>query len=399
MKSVQPSQPEMSSTRLRSIDALRGIAALGVVLYHGVGAHPPTPQGFFGYLAWPFEYLFAQGYVGVFLFFVISGFCIHLQWAKARAAGSPYQITFKAFWKRRLRRLYPPYLFALALYLGMMASTSGIDLTHFFVYDIVMHLLMLHNLDPHTCYSINGVFWTLAIEEQLYLAYFALLFMRIRWGWVTALIVCAAARVGWFFLSYFAYRLYKIGIPVPEAAASHWLTWALGAISVEAAVGLIKLPKWSRDIRVGVVVLLAAVALSYVLPVLDQEGVVHDIGWLAMHPVWGLGFFVVVNWAVNAEAQWRVRSRIPVLIKGLAFIGIFSYSLYLTHQLVVMVSWRIVVSSWSPLANALLIVTPACVAFAYVFFRLFERPFMKAPARVIPLEADNVTPIKETASA
>ena len=399
MNSVQPTQPEMSSTRLRSIDALRGIAALGVVLYHGVGAHPTTPQGFFSYVALPFEYLFAQGYVGVFLFFVISGFCIHLQWAKARAAGLPYQITFKAFWKRRLRRLYPPYLFALALYLGMMASTSGIDLTHFFVYDIVMHLLMLHNLDPHTCYSINGVFWTLAIEEQLYLAYFALLFMRIRWGWVTALIVCAAARVGWFFLSYFAYRLYKVGIPVPEAAASHWLTWALGAISVEAAVGLIKLPKWTRDIRIGLVVLLAAVALSYVLPVLDQEGVVHDIGWLAMHPVWGLGFFVVVNWAVNAEARWRLRSRIPVLVSGLAFIGIFSYSLYLTHQLVVMVSWRFVVSSWSPLVNALLIVTPACVAFAYVFFRFFERPFMKAPARVIPLETDNVTPIEERASA
>ncbi len=39
-----------------------------------------------------------------------------------------------------------------------------------------MHLLMLHNLDPNTCYTINGVFWTLAIEEQLYLAYFLLLF-------------------------------------------------------------------------------------------------------------------------------------------------------------------------------------------------------------------------------
>ncbi len=65
----------------------------------------------------------------------------------------------------------------------MTALTAGIDVTHFFVYDVVMHLLMLHNLDPHTCYSINGVFWTLAVEEQLYLAYFLLLFLRNRWGW------------------------------------------------------------------------------------------------------------------------------------------------------------------------------------------------------------------------
>jgi peptidoglycan/LPS O-acetylase OafA/YrhL len=39
----------------------------------------------------------------------------------------------------------------------MTALSVGIDVTHFFVYDVVMHLLMLHNLDPYTCYSINGV--------------------------------------------------------------------------------------------------------------------------------------------------------------------------------------------------------------------------------------------------
>ena len=53
-----------------------------------------------------------------------------------------------------------------------------------------MHLLMLHNLDPHTCYTINGVFWTLAIEEQLYLAYFLLLFLRVRFGWGVTIAVC-----------------------------------------------------------------------------------------------------------------------------------------------------------------------------------------------------------------
>src|ERR1700730_6489329 len=155
----------MQGARLRSIDALRGIAALGVVLHHTLD----HPTGLPGSLSkWPLyliQLCSSFGYIGVFLFFVISGFCIHLQWAKARAAGQVAEIRFGPFWKRRIRRLYPPYIIALAAYLVIAALTRGINVSHFFVYDVVMHLLMLHNLDPKTCYSINGVFWTLAIEE------------------------------------------------------------------------------------------------------------------------------------------------------------------------------------------------------------------------------------------
>jgi peptidoglycan/LPS O-acetylase OafA/YrhL len=400
MKSMKVMPTEKAGGRLRSIDALRGIAALGVVLYHTVGPHPTAPQGFADYLTLPLKYFFAQGYVGVFLFFVISGFCIHLQWAKARAKGESHAIDFKNFWKRRLRRLYPPYLIALALYLGLTAYTSGIDLTHFFFYDTVMHLLMLHNLDPHTCYSINGVFWTLAIEEQLYLAYFLLLFVRTRWGWTGALLLCAAARVGWFFLSHFAYSWYKIGVPVPEAAASHWLTWALGALSVEAALGLIKLPAWCRNLKLGIATLLCAVTLSYTLPLIEQYKFIHDFGWLTMHPLWGLGFFIIINHIVRAEAGWREKLYTPQLIRLMAYIGIFSYSLYLTHQLVIMMSWRFVVSDWPPMINALLIVTPASVIFAWVFFRFCERPYMRPPAAsVVPLDTDKTTPAQDTVSA
>ncbi|HCX30343.1 MAG TPA: hypothetical protein DHU55_11360, partial [Blastocatellia bacterium] len=94
--------------RLQSIDALRGVAALGVVLYHAVlRTENAVPNNFF---RWPVRLLqfgSSFGYIGVFLFFVISGFCIHLQWAKSRAANQPKRIQFGAFWKRRLRRLYP----------------------------------------------------------------------------------------------------------------------------------------------------------------------------------------------------------------------------------------------------------------------------------------------------
>jgi peptidoglycan/LPS O-acetylase OafA/YrhL len=388
--------PPLPEGRLQSIDALRGIAALGVVLYHAVlQTTNAVPDNVFRWPVKLLQFVSAFGYVSVFLFFVISGFCIHLQWARARAQGESPSIKFGSFWRRRFRRLYPPYLIAFALFLLMAALSTGINVTHFFVYDVVMHLLMLHNLDPYTCYSINGVFWTLAIEEQLYLAYFLLLFLRSRWGWSPTLVVCAAARVGWFAFSHAAWVTTGTGIPVPEAAASHWLTWALGAIAVEAAFGLVKLPKWCSNIWLGLAAIVAASATSMILPTTQKDTLPHTLAWLLMHPAWGLGFFILVNRAVQTEQSWALKLRnlgqasrannigalFRRLVGGLAFIGAFSYSLYLTHELVIMESWWFVVEGLPPILNTLLIVVPATVGFAWVFYVFCEQPYMRSAVR------------------
>jgi peptidoglycan/LPS O-acetylase OafA/YrhL len=385
----------LSEGRLQSIDALRGIAALGVVFYHAVWQSSNLVPG--NLFRWPvkfLQFLSSFGYIGVFLFFVISGFCIHLQWAKARANQKPQSVRFGTFWRRRFRRLYPPYLIAFALFMVMAALTTGIKFTHFFVYDIVMHLLMLHNLDPNTCYSINGVFWTLAIEEQLYLAYFLLLFLRTRLGWGPTLLICAAARVGWFLFGHAVWVTTGIGIPVPEGAASHWFTWALGAIAVEAAFGLVKLPKWCSNLSLAAVAIGVASATSMILPITSKDTLAHTLAWLVMHPLWGFGFFIVVNRAVQAEQSWasrrRQRSRtlltfnfnklVPRMVAAAAGVGVFSYSLYLTHELVIMQSYSFINHRWPPVMNTLLIVVPATVAFAWLFFLFCEKPYMRKPA-------------------
>lgn len=390
MKPIQSNSP--GGGRLQSIDALRGIAALGVVFHHAVWqSSNAVPSNVFHWPVRLLQLLSSFGYIGVFLFFVISGFCIHLQWAKARANGQPHSVQFGSFWRRRFRRLYPPYLIAFALFLVMAAFTTGINFTHFFAYDVVMHLLMLHNLDPYTCYSINGVFWTLAIEEQLYLAYFLLLFLRSRWGWGPTLLICAGARVGWFFFSHAVWVTKGIGVPVPEAAASHWFTWALGAIAVEAAFGLVKLPKWCSNLGLGAVAIVVASATSVILPHTPKDTLPHDLAWLLMHPVWGFGFFVVVNRAVQAEKAWaskRLASSeasfrlsfgrlVPKVVAAAAFVGVFSYSLYLTHELVIMQSWSFVSKGLPPVVNTLLIVVPATVAFAWLFYLFCEKPYMR----------------------
>jgi peptidoglycan/LPS O-acetylase OafA/YrhL len=391
------SQPLIEG-RLQSIDAMRGVAALGVVLYHTIlQTQNAVPANFF---RWPvkfLQFLSSFGYVGVFLFFVISGFCIHLQWAKSRASKQPQPIQFGSFWKRRIRRLYPPYLIAFALFMLVAALTTGINLSHFFVYDVVMHLLMLHNLDPHTCYSINGVFWTLAVEEQLYLAYFLLLFLRTRWGWGPTLLICALARIGWRLFSHAAWATTGAIIPFPEAAASHWFTWALGAIAVEAAFGLVQLPKWCRNLWIGGAAIVLASAISLFLPTLQYDSLAHESLWMLMHPLWGLGFFVLVNRAVQAEQSWLGRLKRPRVVTAAAFVGVFSYSLYLTHELVIMQSWWFTIKAIPPVLNSLLIVAPATIAFAWLFFRYCEKPYMrKLSGRTIRIEehrAEETSPV------
>jgi peptidoglycan/LPS O-acetylase OafA/YrhL len=375
-----------------TLDAMRGGAALAVVTYHALGVAPQTAwAGWEWWLPQIAEFLVHYAFAGIYLFFVISGFCIHLYWAKTRAGGVQKPlINFTSFWKRRVRRLYPPYFVALVLYLVYLASKTPVHVTGFYVWDVLLHVFMLHNVDPRTTYTINGAFWTLAVEEQLYLAYFLLLFLRMRYGWARTLLVCFSARVVWVILSRGLSDVVGFHIPVTEAAATNWFIWALGALSVEAAVGLIKLPAWCSRISVGLLALGCAMVLAQVLPLTDQTIWIHDVGWIVMHPLWGVGFFILVNYSVAAEQRWRQRSsrvpgasrlrRVPGVIPALASIGVMSYSLYLTHSFVLMHWYWFGFTQWHTRSISLLITTPLSVVFAWFFFRLCERPFMTTGA-------------------
>ena len=374
---------DTSIGRMLTLDAMRGGAALAVVTYHALGVAPRTAMtGWESWLPQIAGYVVHFAFAGIYLFFVISGFCIHLFWAKGRAAGvlEP-AINFFTFWKRRVRRLYPPYFAALALYLCYSAYKTPIHVTGAYVWDVVLHLFMLHNIDLQTTYTINGAFWTLAIEEQLYLAYFLLLFLRIRYGWTRTLLLCFSARVVWVIMGHGLSASLGIHIPITEAAATNWFIWALGALSVEAALGITKLPAWCFKLSAAGVALGCAILLAQFLPLVDHHGWLHDIGWIAMHPAWGVGFFILVNYAVAAEQRWRLRSApVPRLIPALASIGLISYSLYLTHSFVIMHWYWFGFTRFHILTISVLIMTPLSVVFAWLFFRVFERPFMTSTA-------------------
>jgi peptidoglycan/LPS O-acetylase OafA/YrhL len=102
--------------------------------------------------------------------------------------------------------------------------------------------------------------------------------------------------------------------------------------------------------------------------------------WLASDVVWGLGFFVWINRAADLEAWWRARGACPRWLAPAAALGIFSYSTYLTHELVISHIWPLVrpraLGGMTAMAVELVVITVASLLFARMFFAWFERPFM-----------------------
>jgi peptidoglycan/LPS O-acetylase OafA/YrhL len=190
-----PTHLSESLHRVSAIDALRGLAALLVLFYHARGMFwigfsqtwhqyglRPDFNALLGYLSVPLSY----GSLGVTLFFVLSGYCIHRRGAGQLVVDPRASIDLKAFAVRRFWRIYPTYLCALlitALIDGWILARTGIrdpaqdDSLHAFLVSLV-------TLQGYLAvyFGTNGVFWTLAMEVHLYLAYPILFYLSRRFG-------------------------------------------------------------------------------------------------------------------------------------------------------------------------------------------------------------------------
>lgn len=323
-----------------------------------------------------------HGYLGVPLFFVISGFCIHQRWAKQYAQRGERTISFSDFWKRRMRRLYPPYLAALLISMALIVVAyllgKNVPLVtnypqprpRWMAADFLAHLLMLHGLHPvFDQAGGNPPFWSLAREEYLYLMYFGLLAVRQRWGMVSGLTVVVlsgiAFSVGMGFVVPRASEWWPL---VLSSAVVLWVQWTFGAVAVEAYYGLIQLPRWC--------------SWGCLVPVWAAAAKACDTYFCHLSPLlWGLAFFTLLNYCIRKErtSGWPMGRFGNWLVK----VGGFSYSLYLIHNPV-----RAVVKQMlGPYANTtnpvLYVLNGALMAVAgyYVarlFFHLIERRCLNA---------------------
>ena len=181
----------MDGSRNETVDALRGLAALGVCIFHLCS---PTSQPIL-HSIFPVSAVTHYGLFGVTVFFVMSGFII--PYMMDRAA---YEIRFfPRFLLRRLARLEPPYLASIAfvLLLGFAGAASPGFRGQPFEFDLPQTLSHVGYLTGILGYPwLNIVYWTLAIEFQFYILiaiFFPLLATRRPAAQTGVIIVCAAA--------------------------------------------------------------------------------------------------------------------------------------------------------------------------------------------------------------
>ena len=322
--------------RLSELDALRGVAALAVVLFHYTTRfgqlYPEVVQT-------PLQV--PHGHFGVNLFFIISGFVIFMTLDRTHTAMD--------FVVSRFSRLYPAYwvsvllTFAITHWLGLPGKLVGAGTA-------LANGLMFHGLlrVPH----VDGVYWTLEVELLFYsgmLALFMLrqldrLFLLVSGLLALRLVYWGAAQWAGVDLPYIVWRLLIL---------EHLPWFALG-LSTHALLA----PDTSGR-RHRQAVLLAAGALLTLL--------VTATPWLAPLAV---ALFALVYGAASGRLGLL---RLPVLV----WLGSISYPLYLLHE---NIGWSVLLrladAGWSPWA-ALLMTLAGTLALSHAVSRGIEQPAMR----------------------
>ncbi len=153
--------------RLAYIDGLRGFAVLLVIVRHFYmdSFGPGMPR---------WADICGLGYLGVHLFLLLSGFCL----AYAFVGPKQKPLILREFFIRRATRILPAYYAALLLFTVLAMPFTMRDL----LWQTLTHVTMTHNVFPATVLAINGAFWSLGLECQLYLLFPVLILLIRRKG-------------------------------------------------------------------------------------------------------------------------------------------------------------------------------------------------------------------------
>lgn len=349
---------EVAGKYLRHVDGLRAVAVLAVLLYHyGV-------PGFGG------------GYVGVDVFFVISGFLItRLIVNEVQATGA---FSFANFYIRRMRRLFPALLATLLLTFLAAAVLYSPDQFQRFGKTLAAAVFSFSNVQfwqeagyfdasSHTKPLLHT--WSLSVEEQFYLVWPAAILLAWR---------CLGAR--WLIPLFAAAGLASLalnhiwvtgGFDADFRSTIFYLPFfrifefVIGAIGVKIVPALAN----RRGLSDGLMIAgLVAIALSVAL--YDDRMIFPYVA--ALLP--SIGALLVI---VAGAARW---SGAIVSNTAAVAIGKISYSLYLVH-------WPLLVffgaaAGRAPETTDVAVLALSSIALAAFFYRYIETPFRRgAPSR------------------
>jgi len=328
------------------LDGLRAIAVVSVLLFHG------------GFEA------FQGGFVGVDVFFVLSGYLITSILLKEIRA---QQFTFASFYERRIRRLIPP-LVPVLLFTG---AVSGLLLSTPQFEDMIKSTLAALGMVSNWHFlSSVGYFdgpgettpllhtWSLSIEEQFYLAFPAVVLLTIRWIPKHAVAACFSLLVASFLIS--VWLVYS-GQLESAFYASPGRFWELLVGSLLAALG------WGNSCSKNNANALEITGATMIaVAVFIYSPATLFPGPAALLPTFGTAMIIA--------AAGRGTLISPLLkLKPVVWVGLISYALYLWH--------------W-PLLVFLRIVEPEAGTFPVsaalvlsVFMAALSRKYIELPAR------------------
>jgi peptidoglycan/LPS O-acetylase OafA/YrhL len=298
-----------NQSALISIDILRAAAALGVFFYHQhVGA---LIAGYTGISLLNWGDNFGAAYA-VPLFFLISGYCIHLSNLKYISKRSP--LPLKEYYKRRLLRIYPPYLVALVFTVGVNYCTYK-NMPSF--PDIIFHAFALQGFTVLYFNSINVVLWTISIELAFYLIYPIFYNIRLKYSLNKALLF--SLIISGTSILFFSVKG-QLLLPDRLNVFNLWFAWCCGAYLAD------KITFNNADLNnplfiiIYLVIVCAFLALTFVP---NNLPIVHD--QLAIL-LWTAPLVLLIN-----KETW-LQSHNNILLRVIAKIGLSSYSLYLLHE-------------------------------------------------------------------
>ena len=310
--------------KLNSIHALRGLASFWVCWFHMTRGNEQYPT-------WqPLRATGLNGWLGVEMFFVISGFIIPYVLYKSRYSLGDY----KHFALKRLVRLEPPYLLSIALILLLNYASTLSPLYNGAPFTINPHQLLFH-LGYLIGFSdfkwINVVYWTLAIEFQYYLL-LGLLFPFLMKNRATGLLLSGLLMLAAF------------GIETDKVVFRWFFLFFMGFMTFRYYAGLVGKPSLFATVAIGFV------GCYYTL---GTHGAVAGL-----FAVWFILCFKYHNVVFD-------------------FLGNISYSLYLIHVpiggRVINLCSRYATSEVAQVA-AVLTALAVSLACAWLFYLLAEKP-------------------------
>jgi peptidoglycan/LPS O-acetylase OafA/YrhL len=359
------------------VDGIRAAAALVVCVNHAYGmAYNPYLDIYAEGLLAPFRYSLVAGHLSVTVFIVVSGFCLALPLIDGDGT---LRGGVRGFFKRRARRILPPYYAALALCLLLIATIIGrqtmtiwdvpiqVDKTA-----VISHLLLLQNVFGTG--RINYVFWSIATEWHIY--FFMPVFV---WGWRrfgALAVVTTAMLVG-----------YALAIGFGHTRLARANPHFLGMFTLGMLAAYIVRSKSAPFVSLRQRFPFKLVA------VLALASVIGLIGWFGLQK--SIKTFEALDFPVGIMATCLlvVASEKQSLLgrlfsfRPLVFVGTFSYSVYLVHAPLLQIEWQYVLEPLglgrdgqflAMLSVGLVLI----VAASYAFHRVFEAPFMSSPKAV-----------------